>query len=73
MKRAINIIEIPSEHDGAVAVAWRRIQALAFGAPIILDIWKPLLVSIYMQGLMDGVDALERAKASHESEPERTP
>ncbi len=67
MTKRLEIIDIPIEHAGVVDVAWKRIQVIAFGAPIILDVWKQLLVSIYLQGVVDGTNACER-KVSDETE-----
>jgi hypothetical protein len=50
----VEIIDVPPEFDGAVAVAWKRVQQLSWGMPLfVLDAMKPMLVSIYLQGFMD--------------------
>jgi hypothetical protein len=57
----VEIIDIPPEFDGAVAVAWRRAQQLSWGMPLfMLEAMKPMLVSIYMQGIIDGYAVREK-------------
>lgn len=57
----VEIIEIPPEQQGAIDTAWRRLRQLAWGMPLwMLEAMKPMLVSIYMQGMVDGYGAAER-------------
>lgn len=62
-KRAttIELIDIPPEYGGAVDAAWKRAKQLSYGMPLfILDAMKPMIVSIYMQGLVDGYGVRDR-------------
>jgi hypothetical protein len=57
----VEIVDIPSEFDEAVAVAWKRVQRLSWGMPLfMLEAVKPMLVSIYMQGIVDGYSVREK-------------
>jgi hypothetical protein len=57
----VEMIDIPPEHAGAMEVAWKRARQLSWGMPLfMLNAMKPMLVSIYMQGCVDGFGACER-------------
>jgi hypothetical protein len=59
----VEVIEVNEEHAPAMSIGWKRAEpiALVYGLPAFLrDALKPLLVSIYMQGCVDGVNAAER-------------
>jgi hypothetical protein len=59
----VEIIEIPLEFDGAMNVAWKRARQLSWGMPLfMLEAMKPMLVSIYMQGCVDGYEAAIRSE-----------
>lgn len=56
-KRAttVELIDVPAEYSGAVDTAWKRAKQLSYGMPrFMLEAMKPMIVSIYMQGLVDG-------------------
>lgn len=62
-KRAVTaeILEVPPEHRGAIETAWKRLRQLAWGMPLwMLEAMKPMLVSIYMQGCVDGYEMAQR-------------
>lgn len=62
-KRAatIELIDIPPEYSGAVDTAWERAKQLSYGRPLfMLNAMKPMIISIYMQGLVDGYGIRDR-------------
>lgn len=59
----IEIVEIPPEQQGAMDIAWKRARQLAWGMPLwMLEAMRPMLVSIYMQGCVDGFGACEKER-----------
>jgi hypothetical protein len=67
----VEIVDIPPEFDGAIAVAWKRTQQLSWGMPLfMLEAMRPMLISIYMQGVVDGYSLREREESRAEREGE---
>lgn len=57
----VEILDVPPEFDSAMEIAWKRARQLSWGMPVfMLEAMKPMLVSIYMQGLVDGYGAAEQ-------------
>lgn len=60
-KDGIIFIETPIEHAGAYETAWRRSRQLCLGLPpLVFEAFRPLIISIYFQGMMDGYDVKTR-------------
>lgn len=56
-RTSITFIDVPPEHDRAIGIAWNRTRNLIPEVPHwMLEILKPRIVGIYMQGLMDGYE-----------------
>jgi len=63
-KNAVTYVDVPEEHAGAIEIAWRRTRSLVPEVPLwMLEILKPRIVGIYMQGLMDGYEVRIREEA----------
>lgn len=61
----IELIDIPPEYSGAVDTAWKRAKQLSYGMPLfMLNAMKPMIVAIYMQGLVDGYGIRDKEEAA---------
>lgn len=60
----LQFVTIPAEHATAVEAMWLRTRQLVYSiSPAMADAFKPLILSIYWQGLLDGYDIKSRERS----------
>lgn len=68
-KQSIVMIQPRSEDAAAYDAAWRRARQLCYQLPpLIVEAFKPVIISIYFQGLVDGYGTAERLAADLKGE-----